>query len=301
MKDNYINEAPILFIVGLQKSGTTLLNRLISSVDGTIDPFKPEGRFFWGDFPPFNPELPPCGELFQKSKGLYGHHLTSLDYLPQHKEILIKKINEITDHYKLLINKNPYNSVRIDWLKAIFPNCNIIGIIRNPVSNIYSLQKKFSLHENSGFPPENNWWGVKPKHWKSLINKSDLIKQLSLQWKAINLEILKNKSHISALIDYKHLCSEPELTLNNILDKYNLEFDLNGIKINHQDNEFKTGSRLLSKNKEFNHSGFTLELTEQPIESPPFNNQNISEIDQICGPLWSQIKSEFMCKSSDLI
>ena len=149
-----------LFIVGIQKSGTTLLNRLLLQHPKVFySPFKLEGRAFWGDDPPFSPTASPCGVLYQKKSGQQGHHLDATDFTVEDQQLLQQRISDSEATGAVLINKNPYNTVRIAWLKRVFPACKIVAIIRNPMANVFSLQKKHIPHEDRGLGPEDGWWG----------------------------------------------------------------------------------------------------------------------------------------------
>ncbi len=288
---NNIQNQP-LFIVGLQKSGTTLLNRLLSDQPYTIDPFKPEGRYFWGDNPPFSPSLPPCGRMYQAHNGKNGHYLSEADFVSADQDLLIHKIDQVKDGYKVLINKNPYNSVRIKWLKSIFPESRIIAIIRNPVSNIFSLKKKFIPHKHMGLPPEKGWWGVKPKNWESLVS-DDLIEQLCNQWLHVNKVLLENAVLLNGLIDYRDLCINTLNTIQKILAPYKIRASKKSYQISHQDSEFKYGSRLLSKNKEYSSQGFQINLADEAIEIPAFTEAQVKKINNLCGATWDLMKNKF--------
>lgn len=262
----------MLFIVGLQKSGTTLLNRLlIEQKDHFFSPFNPEGKAFWGDDPPFSPQNKPCGELYQYHQGKKGHMLDVNDYQKNDQELLLDRIEKVEWVAPILLNKNPYNSVRIGWLKAMFPECKIVAMVRNPYANVYSLLKKHIPHEGRGMGPEEGWWGIKTSNWKSMISENK-IKQLALQWKEVNQVLLSCKSDIDMFVDYKNLCRNPELTLKIISNMFDVEFLDNQ---NHQlaclDNEYLIGSSLKSKNKTYRETkSFEIEDTlRKTIELNP--------------------------------
>src|SRR5690606_37176371 len=243
-----------LFIIGLQKSGTTLLNRLlVEQTDVIFSPFKLEGREFWGDDPPFNPNQKPCGEIYQSHNGENGHFANFNDYKDSYKNLLFSRLEKIEIKAPILINKNPYNSVRISWLKAIFPECKIVAMVRDPYANIFSLLKKHIPHKNRGLGPVDGWWGVKPKNWENIISKN-LVIQLSKQWREINKEIINNHMLIDLIIDYRSLCNNPNLYLSSILNLYGKNLKFNTSSLTCMDDEYKKGSRLLSKNRLYQQS-----------------------------------------------
>ncbi|MFV0542738.1 MAG: sulfotransferase family protein [Marinicella pacifica] len=269
-----------LFIIGLQKSGTTLLNRLlIEQSDYFFSPFKLEGRQFWGDDPPFAPVKSPCGEIYQKYSGLYGHSATKSDYDRMHQEILYNRLRKVTLEAPVLINKNPYNTVRIPWLKEMFPSCKIIAMVRNPCPNVFSLLKKHIPHKGRGLGPENGWWGVKPLNWQDLID-NNLLSQLAKQWREVNKEIIKHHDNIDLTLNYKDLCGNPNFYLSSILALYGKKAHLDIPTLTCLDNEYKHGSRLLSKNRIFqkNQNLQLKESVSDTDELKPLNRFDIATI-----------------------
>jgi len=137
----------ILFVTGIQKSGTSVFNRLLIEQNFINNPFLPEGRYFWGDNPVDFPTDKPCGVLYQKHKGRKGFELNEQDYVSEDQFLLNKRICDAKVQEDILMNKNPNLSVRLPWLKKMFPYSKIVIVVRNPVSNMYSFSKKsYSLH-----------------------------------------------------------------------------------------------------------------------------------------------------------
>ncbi|MCF6301373.1 MAG: sulfotransferase [Proteobacteria bacterium] len=192
----------------MQKSGTSLLNRLLMYQPFITNPFLPEGKFFWGDDPPFSPKAAPCGHLYQKHLGQHGHALDAKDFDYSDQTLLNHRITEAKVSTPILVNKNPYNSVRIPWLKRMFPDCKIVTITRKPQANIYSLLKKYQTHKGLGVEPEDGWWGIKPLNWQELLNNDKLI-QCANQWTAINEQLYENIHQIDYLLSYSSLCNNP--------------------------------------------------------------------------------------------
>ena len=239
-----------LFVVGLQKSGTSLLNRMLLACDDYFySPFNLEGREFWGDDPPFSPVKPPCGVLYQNKKAANGHTLNASDYQMSDQQMLLDAVNCAQWKQPIWINKNPYNSVRIGWLKSMFPGSRIVAIMRQPEANVYSLMKKFIPHENRGMGPEQGWWGVKPEAWQNMINDNKY-KQISQQWQAVNQHIIKHRSDIDWLVDYTDVCRHPSVLVNKILLSYGIQAQIKIDPFPDMNHEYRTGARLLSMNRE---------------------------------------------------
>lgn len=282
-----------LFIIGLQKSGTTLLNRLLlEQSEYFFSPFKLEGREFWGDNPPFTPIDKPCGEIYQKHNGVHGHFASANDFDQRHKEILYNRFDKTAINAPILINKNPYNTVRITWLKRMFPGCKIVAMVRNPYANVFSLLKKHIPHENRGLGPINGWWGVKPKGWERLVGRN-LISQLAKQWREVNKEIIKHQNQIDLIIEYKNLCNNPGTYLSSISKLYGVNAVFNIPSLNCMDDEYKIGSELLSKNRLYQKSN-KLSMVEdrfKNIELRRLSVQNKLEIALHTKLTWHNLKT----------
>jgi hypothetical protein len=186
-----------------------------------------------------------------------------------------------------LLNKNPYNTVRLPWLRQLFPESIIIGMVRRAVPNVYSLLKKFNPHRDQGMPPEEGWWGIKPEGWRQMVSEDKLV-QSSLQWRAVNNKLWLDRRHLDMLIGYHTLCASPVQFMEDILslalsDKIHL--DLHYPPLTCLDSEYLTGSRLMSKNRYYRKTG-TFEIPpEEPIEVDAFSENEIIKINEICGDI----------------
>ncbi len=284
---------PLLFIVGMQKSGTTLLNRLLMMQDDIDNPFLPEGKALWGDDPPFNPEQAPCGALFQAHGGRRGHHLTADDYSTADHELLRARLRERHTPGTVLLSKNPYNAVRIGWLRAHFPDAVIVCMLRQPLANVYSLYKKFHPHEHIGAPPQDGWWGIKPDRWEDLKN-ADVLQQLAEQWCAVNREILAHRAQLDLCIEYGALCAQPNAWLDRILAACKLPANSRPVAaLDNRDHEQASGSRLKSANKEFAQRGdlSLAGLRNEATELAPFSASQREKINAVCAPLWRELQA----------
>ena len=279
-----------LFIVGLQKSGTSLLNRMLMACDDYFySPFKLEGREFWGDDPPFSPVKPPCGVLYQNKKAASGHTLNACDYQQSDQQMLLAAVNRAQWKQPIWINKNPYNSVRIGWLKSMFPDSKIVAIMRQPEA-VYSLMKKFIPHENRGMGPEQDWWGVKPEAWQSMINDNKY-KQISLQWQAVNQQLIEHRADIDWLVDYTDVCRHPSVLVNQILRSYGIQAQIEIKPFPDMNHEYRTGARLLSMNRELKKMKDQFDLSG--IDNPQAEIKKMPWVERwrvrkTCSPTWKQ-------------
>ena len=282
----------LLIVTGLQKSGTSLLNRMLMGQSCVSNPFLPEGKFFWGDDPPFSPKASPCGELYQKHLGKRGHYLGESDFRASDERLLMSRVEHAKIKTPILMNKNPYNSVRIKWIKKIFPDAKVVSMFRNPHANVFSLLKKYIDHDNRGLGPENGWWGVKPKNWQEILSDNK-IEQLAKQWQSVNQQILNDINDVDLLIEYSDLCSNPNTYLQKIFSLWEDNYVFKEMPVcQNFDNEYKTGSRLLSKNREYQKNK-ELDLSmiqENKGELPPFDSKDINIIQNICSDVWIKLK-----------
>ena len=77
-----MSESGVVLVVGLQKSGTSLLLRLLAGTDAFRNPVRFEGKEVWGDDPPFAPEAFPAGTFYQRDGGERGHELGAAEATP---------------------------------------------------------------------------------------------------------------------------------------------------------------------------------------------------------------------------
>ena len=73
------------------------------------------------------------------------------------------------------VNKCPGNSVRIDFLKEVFPDAIFIHMLRDGRAAAYSIMRSRLQHSGS-------YWSVKPPGWHDLL-KLPLVNACALQWK----------------------------------------------------------------------------------------------------------------------
>lgn len=250
MQRTTIQSQPLLFIVGLQKSGTTLLNRLLLEQAHVFDaPFKLEGRQFWGDDPPFTPTADPCGLLYQQHQGRQGHTLRATDFNAHDLETLEQRLAMIEPAAPVIMNKNPYNTVRIGWLKTMFPQARIVAIIRQPMANVFSLLKKHIPHQHRGLGPEHGWWGVKPDGWQA-VSQRNLIRQIAHQYRLVNQQLMNHLDQVDLLIDYAGLCADPSAVVSQITGWFGFQPQAAIEAIPNRDHEYRAGGRLLSLNRQ---------------------------------------------------
>jgi hypothetical protein len=116
------------------------------------------------------------------------------------------------------VNKCPGNSVRIEFLKEIFPDAMFIHIIRDGRAVGYSIMR--SRLEHSGA-----YWSIKPPGWRELL-KLPLVDACALQWKMTVKAILQSaqklpRQHYLA-IKYEDLVARPVEIFKQVAEKCDL-------------------------------------------------------------------------------
>ena len=125
-----IQDAPVIFIVGMPRSGTTLTEQILAShpkVYGAGE-LKYLANIYNSAFASFSKD-----KLQDKLQRITESELSTLgnDYL--------NSIKENTNDNQHITNKMPYNFRRIGFIKLLFPNAKVIHCQRNPLDNCASL------------------------------------------------------------------------------------------------------------------------------------------------------------------
>lgn len=281
----------LILVVGLQKSGTTLLSRLLQETGLATNPFEGEGNAFWGNEPPFSPEGEPAGAIYRATGGERGHEIGAGYADAGTARLLRSRLEALDSAPGLWVNKNPYNSLRLPWLRALFPESTIVSLVRRPVPNVYSLAKKYVPHAESGRPPEEGWWGVKPPGWRALV-QDDKVVQCARQWSLVNGAILRDRHHLDLLIPYHELCARPADVLADVVAHCTgstpaSPADLAPLRC--LDDEHEHGSRLRSKNRYYAERGDLEVPASEPVEFPPFDADQRERIERLCAAVAGRI------------
>lgn len=273
-----------LFIIGLQKSGTTLLARLLAETGLVDKPFRAEGDEFWGNTPPFAPTGFPAGEAYQKWGGERGHAMDAGDVTPDAVRTMRERYEALGSSSAIILNKNPYNTVRLPWLRAVFPESVIVAMIRAPAANTFSLCKKFHPHEQGGLPPEDGWWGVKPPKWCEL-RSDNIVEQCARQWAAVNSMLARDRAMADIILSYRELCARPGTCIAGILARAGAANPSDAREvaaITCFDEEFTRGSRLRSKNRYYRELKSLATPATEPVEMEAFAATDLELIESIC-------------------
>lgn len=107
------------------------------------------------------------------------------------------------------INKHPRNSVRIDYIRAIFPDALFIHVIRDGRAVVNSIVRKIERESERQQIPFGNF--CKPAGWRQYL-RDDPIEQAALQWREIVGYILSKRSELGDRyyeFKYEDMCLKP--------------------------------------------------------------------------------------------
>ncbi|MGI9020611.1 MAG: sulfotransferase family protein [Solirubrobacterales bacterium] len=280
-----------MLVVGLQKSGTSLLLRLLSQTKAFRNPVRFEGRELWGDDPPFAPEAFPAGVFYQRAGGAGGHELGAAEATEEVRAHLSAALAEAARPGKALVLKNPYNTVRVPWLRAALPGAVIVGVVRRPLPNVFSLFKKHVENPHVHRGPEEGWWGVKPAGWRELID-GDRVLQAARQWARVNGKLWADRADVERIVPYHELCAEPGrfvAAIAELAGSAAVEGEFPQLEA--LDDEHERGGPLESANRVFKRTG-SLDLAGAERDEAwlePFTDHQRAVVREVCGPLAGEL------------
>jgi len=206
-----------IFIVGMPRSGSTLIEQIFSS----------HPRVFGGDESQNIPDLIDKN-VSNRSLSLF------FDYIAQFDQSLLKNIGDeyvlrmkkMSSNSDKITDKLPINFLNVGFIKLVLPKSKIIHCYRNPKDNVLSIYKNFFPDNQIKFSHDINetiefyknyknlmdyWNSVLPNFiynikYEDLINNTknqivDLLKFCDLNWDDKCLNFHKNKRPIKTASD----------------------------------------------------------------------------------------------------
>ena len=213
---NYLNEKKLIFIVGLPRSGTTLIHQILAA----------------------HSKIYGAGEMvvldqFMK-KNINNENVVSLfkSYEESGNEKIqnivnnyFKKINYIKTEKNIIVDKNPLNFQWLGFIKIFFPKAKIIHCTRNLKDTSLSIYK--------------NAFDVNSIVWSN--NQDDLVKYISLYLDLINFWKKKLPNSIYEL-NYENLIENKTNEIQNLIRFCELEWEEDCLSFNKKANPIKTVS-----------------------------------------------------------
>lgn len=216
-KNNNSQDQSAIFIIGMPRSGTTLVEQIISS----------HSEVFGADEVIFIPKL--IDKYFdQKTINLFLQGV--FDFKPtllkKMGDEYIAKMKKLSGNSKRFTDKLPVNFLNVGLINLILPKSKIIHCYRNPKDNIFSIFKNHfpgnkitfdsDLTEtvqyyNLYFELMNFWKKLLPNFifdvkYENLINNTEdeikkLLKYCDLKWEINCIDFYKNKRPIKTASD----------------------------------------------------------------------------------------------------
>ena len=234
---------PQLFILGLPRSGTTLVYQYIVHRLNVSYFTNGVGKYFLSPCLTTFIQKNKCGIYRSDFRSNYGKVLGSnapreagdfwgrffgFEKYISFEELSFKDIRTMQNTIaciqnvfgnKPFVNKNVKHMLRIDALSKVFPKSYFLLLERNlndvALSNI---RAKYRALKN---PKE--WWSVKPQNYELLKNfpiANQVASQLVALNKKIKDDLLKVPSHRLLHLSYEQFCNEPENLINSLSSSF---------------------------------------------------------------------------------
>ncbi|MCP5066718.1 MAG: sulfotransferase [bacterium] len=115
------------------------------------------------------------------------------------------------------LNKNVMHSVHMRLLDHLFPGCLFVHLQRDPAENIRSILR---AREHEGGPElKEDWWSVKPRQWQRYRGASRAV-QAAAQVLHIHRDVSLDAEYLGPgrciVVDYADVCSDPNATVDRI-------------------------------------------------------------------------------------
>ncbi|UCD38063.1 MAG: sulfotransferase [Fidelibacterota bacterium] len=188
------------FLIGVARSGTSILGELIAS--------HPEVKYIF--------EVHPIWELGGEGEN-GSHRLTELHAKPYVANWIRKWFSTQAEPGRLLLEKNPRNSLRVPYLNAIFPAGKIIHIVRD------GRDAACSMVPGCG---GEQWSHLKPPSWQQFFHQYQGVIRCAHAWReaiSIALDDLAKVDHLQ--VRYEDLVQTPADVAREVLAY--LELDAN--------------------------------------------------------------------------
>ena len=225
--DGHSDVSPI-FIIGMPRSGTTLVEQILCSHPSVYGA----------------EEVDLIPKLIKKNFGdknlrLFFENIVdfSKDDLRKIGEEYINKMNIISNKSDRTTDKLPINFLHIGFIKLILPESKIIHCYRNSKDNCLSLYK-------------NHFPGGKINYSYELtriVDYYNLYSDLMSYWNDLLPNFIFN-------IKYENLISNPEDEIRNLLNACDLDWNKNCLNFHNNKRIIKTASDVQARNKIYNSS-----------------------------------------------
>ena len=200
----------IIFIVGMPRSGTTLVEQIISSHSKVVS---------GGELVYLPKIVKNICENIDHENFLQNYGKTIKNNLDLISNFYLDQTNHLFNYKKKkLTDKLPSNFLYVGLIKSIFRSCKIIHCSRNPIDNCFSIYKNF-------FPADGLPYSYDQKEIAEYYSG---YKKLMLHWKSIFKDEIYE-------INYEKLVNDKENEIKKLIDYCNLSWEENCL--NHYKNK----------------------------------------------------------------
>lgn len=221
--------API-FIIGCDRSGTTLLGELFAAhpaVSYLCEPYH-----LWAAIEPATDFL----QLYSRGE---HHCLLDANSFTATARRRFRRLMSTRPGFTL-VEKSPINALRIGYLDAVAPDARFVHIVRDGVEVARSIERMAAVTRRMAFrPPLNEWWGVGDAKWTALERDGravgyyqDEVYQLTTDAQRGAYEWLLSLHEVEAWraclgsrffeLRYQDLIDNPRETLQGLMDSLGL-------------------------------------------------------------------------------
>jgi len=217
-----------IFVLGVGRSGTTLLGRLLA-VHPDVG-FLNEPKAMWHFIDP----VEDVSGFYNRSATAYLRR-SPTDVTPGMRA----RANQLYGYYQRLtrsqrvVDKYCELSYRRDYLRALFPDCVLIAIVRRPQAVVRSIEQWSAVHGSQS----EDWWGVDGRKWEVLQATlladqpdADLLVRMAkaargdadralIEWVVGMRELVMDQhgAELDLLVRYEDLVSDPVAQMARIL------------------------------------------------------------------------------------
>ena len=241
-KNSGFNNSSVIFIVGMPRSGTTLVEQMISN----------HNKVYGAD------ELNILTDLVKKNlykKDIHEFKLNldkiTKDDLKKIGEEYIKKLDEVSKKSEITTDKLTANFKWIGLIKLILPNSKIVSCTRNSKDICLSIFKNYFTNNELNFAYDID----------EIVSYYNFYFKLMNHWR----NILPNYIYD---INYEKLIKEPEPQVKDMLKYCNLDWDPNCLKFYNNMRIVKTASDTQVRKKIYTSSINSWKKFESELNTP---------------------------------
>lgn len=246
-KKNFgFNDDTAIFIIGMPRSGTTLVEQILSN----------HPNVYGGDELNFLNDIVEK-KFFQNNGEINQEILNNNDKLIKYGKEYIRNLKKLSKNSKKITDKLPINFKWIGLIKLILPNSKIIHCYRNSKDNCLSIFKNY-------FPKKDLNFAYDLKDITSFYN---LYLDLMKHWKHTLPDFIFD-------VKYEKLINDPNDTISLLLKNCNLEWDYACVEYYKNKRTIKTASDTQARKKMYKDSIDSWKNYKSYLDEPFKNLKN---------------------------